>query len=364
MWRWWEKIKELILRTVFDVPVAKEICRRAGLPWSSGGTLDFLTALWWSAPWYNYPEYLGTSGPYAPDPLVRYSLRKIAPKKASDADEDYVWGDDFTYFDFIPIATYEVFRYRPNRWGDGMEYRPGSNFTGPRWGSWFHPFVASVPNAGWRWYSPGDPEEFDSVTPNFVYDALLLSNFIWDNHPYVTGSTTYDPYPYPEYPMYFWGDFKHMEYIWILSASSNSNNLFTTNSYFGIPAQLAPPDMWPAKPRVDTTKPVEDFARGMNYNPLTQPINLYLRASLDNGATWDTPFGVRVGDGEFQDRDFPLNLIGSSAISGYRIGGGQLKPEYRRDGVKLKFVLQTQSVEDRIYVSEITVKTQPDSTPF
>lgn len=350
----YDEIREMILRTVLSIPVAKEICRRAGLPYGvSGSGLQELVDLFWADPWYNYPYYGGFFGPYRPDPVYETfgSSRKDMLRKKSDDDFDVKWSIDLSYLQLQPIASYEIFTYSPVKWGDGGEYVPGANFTAPPWGFWFRPFVASVPDAG---YTYGyNPPSFvgagDGTTKSDFFDG---SNRTYDFFPYVTGRTVYDPFPYPELPCYFYGDLKHVTSLLVYY------NVLRNTEQFGVgtgssPVYIAPVGQFPGIPRVVTTEDITQYLRPANYNATTQPVYLYVMGSIDGGDTWEYMFNRGAEDPVFPE---PANLSGSQNISTGFLpsrafgGGGRLRFKFRRDNVMMKMVLTTQSLEDRIYL--------------
>lgn len=284
------EIEEMILDAVLDTQMCRDIMRRAGAVASGiASSLAWLIELWFTKEYYNTP--INTGG-------TNYVYRKDNPKKASEENYDIEFQSDHSGWRFTSAGTYDIYDHSPTHWGRANEFYPGSRFT--------------VGAGGF--------------------------NSAYKTHVFITGSTLYDPFPYPELPCYFYADLKHIPVLvhwydvrFVVEAS-------------GFQAKV--PYARPTSAYVETTVPASD------------PITLKLWASDDNGATWEDPIFTEPGFPTNPHAAIVLNpsFPTTAASLVRRNNSGTVKGKFRRDGILLKYTLEAAVATDRIYLTDYGVR--------
>lgn len=146
---------------------------------------------------------------------------------------------------------------------------------------------------------------------------------------WVGGQTTYDPFPFPSAPLYFWADLS--EAITVVPFI----DFFKTGS---------------------TTSPyrmafVAEVANAVG------SISLRLYGSLDSGGSWQAPFEVNGGNAgsAYAAKELNENYTPSSSEDG-GMGRGLLRPEFQRDDVLFKFVVTTGNAANWIEFEDLGIR--------
>lgn len=275
--RTYNEIRELILNTALDPSVARDIVRKSGLRSGGAGGGDDGTQLGQQL----YAPPPTPPSPRAPRRRVQNGLAWPYPGYVEDGN---------TYWDQsdTTVSNLELSQNRYN----GMYFPPYSEYRIP---------------LGVNLVDPGFGAGSGNVNPHGRASRC-----------FVRGSTFYDPFPYPDAPMYFWADL-----------SQGSVELYV-GSYIRVGTGGEGPyqDSNPFNPPV--TLP-------------TGPVVLKTWASLDNGATWEPPSepfsGPPLNTGA---ANWAFQLNPNYSPSDTEDGGappGTLRSELLRDDVLFKFTL-------------------------
>lgn len=323
-------IDAMLRNMVKHTALARAIVRKAGVRLGSAGaivegSLQWLIDLWFARRAYNQPTATTFGSDEGNGP---YSLLKSIPKKASSTDYDIIYQNDTTDALYGSQATYDIFEARPTFWGMGGEYGVGANLDD----------------------YPGDPA--------YLSEADRFNN-AFEDYPFITGSETYDPFPYPEYPNHFWADLRHVTHMYHFY-SLRIGGMFLGDAIEGDDRVL---------PR---------------RSPLRQGAYVWfeLHASLDGGETWEGPYDQEGtfsslpyygGDsfnvnpnapdtsktayymphGERDLRNFGgnayLNNIPTNAFP-------RIKNRFRVNDVLMKFVLRGADPDAKIYIGHYGVR--------
>lgn len=302
--RYWKEILEEIERTVYQVPVCKEIVRRSGLRTLSETSWDV-----------TLPPELDNPAPITPlEAIATFKNRRIARRVQNDLGAPVI----------VPIG--DIYW----KGSDGSSAGPAQNtvnrFHFTHYSEHQRPHVGartSTPPVNPLYPAPGEPRFLE---PPFGGPATAGT-------PWVGGSTLYDPFPYPEAPLYFWADLSQATRFQFIIRGRNSG------------------------PGPDPLTMAADGWTGP-----TGPMVLKTWASLDGGETWQAPYYDSGSDGfDLNGNDDPnapwRNVYAryyARRVDFYTLGtldleepggaaSGMLRKEMYQDEVLFKLTLETES---------------------
>lgn len=361
----YHQIERLAEHEVKQPPLARRIVEKAVERLASGASIVG-NPLQWLIDIFNARSlyFAGSAGAPAP-PGGLYGVAKRIPKKRSDADYDVTYMNDSEATQFGSVSMYDIFESAPTFWGLGGEYAPGANMDPAPDLSQYHPAPGST--------SPTSDPAFQAIPDKF-------NNFS-ETHPFITGSTRYDPFPYPEYPNYFWADLRHVSTMYHfysrriigpITGTAIVRSILTSTS-----AGEAKGEQQPIIPRVSIP------------NSSQQVPNRYvwfeLHASLDGGQTWEGPYDqesfMLPGYGGDSGNVLPqsgrsyyyrqhgesdlLSGFGGSAFdasAGYVSNidvffqVGRIRHKFRVNDVLMKFVLRGTNADEMVYIGHYGVR--------
>lgn len=275
----------MVLGVVLDPAMARAIVRKAGLRAGAGihDSLDWIYALFFEDLPYNKPDF------------NIYGVIKRHIRKRSAEDFDVMYGADMSSYGGSGLASYDIFEYQPTAWNHSEAYAPGVNF-------------------------------------DFAADNRLH----W-THPFITGRTEYDPFPYPELPCYFQADLSHFNIMTI----HHGNRRYQHASSFANARQAVQMGVTGTISGTETPNLLDD----------AHPVWLKLWASLDGGSTWQNPLFL-----DQQNNGGWVHL--HTKAGGGTIGSNVafILPEFRREGVLMKLTLTAPSTDVIIYLTHISVR--------
>lgn len=328
----------MLHNTTKHTALARSIVRKSGIRMGTGVPavvergLQWLIDIWYERRTYNQPNNLRELE-VGDDGVGPFELAKMVPKKLSDEDFDITYMQDTVGSALSSIATYDIYECAPTFWGLGGEYPVGAKVSPP-----------------------------PALDPGGSLDRTSQS---YELRPYVTGATTYDPFPYPEYPNYFWADLRHCQSIYIFYASGPA---FEGRVVAG-PTATSPG----GEGFEDSDARIIAFDEEAGWTP---QVWFGIKASLDGGETWEGPMAdleTRVEEHypywegnpaqPFYYRESgELNLLDSSPGGYYTFANSpsipfyNLKNKFRVDNVLMKFVLWGALEEEKIYLTHWGVR--------
>lgn len=338
--RTYRALEEMMRNMVKHTSLARAIVRKSGVHLSAvtgalESSLQWLIDLWFARRAYNQPTAttFGSDGGNGP-----YSLLKSIPKKRSSVDYDVIYQNDTTNVAYASQATYDIFEAYPTFWGLGGEYGVGANLD---------PYPGSTDVPAYT----DDPDHFNDT---------------FEDHPFITGSTTYDPYPYPEYPNYFWADLRHMTHMyhfhsrrvggmWLeglaIEGDSRPNSKLNSSSgfvFFELHASLDGGETWEGpydnQSRADFYPYYQGDTGNVNpWAPSTSKPYYY----LEKGEVNMRAFGTSALTENF-------NSYSSNILFGTNYG--MIKNRFRVNNVLMKFVLRGALSSSKIYIGHYGVR--------
>lgn len=404
MYRTWNEIAELILKIVLQVPVCKEIVRRAGI--KVGGTavrifllpmelvqsirlFTYVTELPMlqlsdgmirlQASWHSILEpaledQVGLGNPDdVPDPHPSWGAQVFYTSSGhSNVEPTTVFKWDYTTWQMAPCWIQPLFHMSFPSYSDsaqaitGNYARPGPYaLTGP------YDDLDVLPNGTTAPYACS----FFSDGPGFLPTWHCPPNSDLVAHARVQGRTLYDPFPYPEYPLYFWLDLSEIGSLGVM-VGINYQYSSTPNFVRHI---------WSDDPNDGDELSVNYELERNNYEPRITDVkfdrrgdcNLKLMMSIDGGATWEPPLIRSVNPDGSEITEDPLPPVSwvdpryselTAYMTGrlthasddgwtipYPDGEGFLREKFRRDDVLCKFVLETGSENDIVNFSYLGI---------
>lgn len=341
--RLYRAIDDMLENTAKHTLLAREIVRKSGVKAGAaasgaiapvGNALQWLIDIWYERQTYNQPNN-SLQVEIGDDGIGPFTIAKMVPKKLSDEDFDITYMRETTSSGSASQATYDIYECAPTYWGLGGEYPPGSNITTP-----------------------------PALDPGGTQDR---SNSSYEVRPYITGATSYDPFPYPEYPNYFWADLRYCNSIYIFYARRGAGGARTV--------------MGPTVPVGGSELGFEEsVARFTQINSTLQEYENFIwfgiMASLDGGETWEGPMagleshvqeGYPYWGGDHTKpmyyREFAeINLLGTAPGPYYVSWSPTLQPlglvknKFRVENVLMKFVLWGALTTERIYLTHWGVR--------
>lgn len=334
-----------------DKPMAEDIVRRCGL--TMGGAIQALFVDWLDPPELQSP------------PLPFNTGGTIARRVQQPTAEDWYSGSKFLPPGSTPSVASRIMPPGVTWWRRGVPTGIGfRNNNSWRW-NWlnFEGYGRTYVGTGYQ-RPPARTTIFELPAPTIVaysgaspppgYPGWPFGE--QPGSPIVTGRTMYDPFPYPDAPLYFWADLADCRRL-----------VYFVMSQTGFPGGggggSSPEYGFGEGPGSGIPSSVNDTAVPREYtNNIDKAILFKLWYSDDMGVTWKPPF-LPIGSDDPvspHHNDYPangtawLNVLTNVGLPTYRphdsrihpepgpaLTSGVLHPEARKDGLLFKITLQT-----------------------
>lgn len=322
----YDEIKEMVLRTALDIKMARAIVRKSGLLSGAVNAAAGLTRLPWE---FFFPN---PHGAYAGLPAIPGQSAELPRRRVQNNLEWPPTNDQFppelqganngsvgkAMLAWNIADTSMTFFKSPQSYANMLHFTAYSEGLRPQIGSRLIETPPRVFEDEPGIQNPGVPKTAVGAT-------------------FVTGRTYYDPFPFPEAPLYFWADL------------TDSQNVACFAHIVGVGIRETPYN------EVDSA---ELHSGDPNFTKIPQG-NVVLKcwASIDGGASWISPWHPYDINSESGYNAWDLNrdnyygiqgLTGSEFpidVPGGTLGTGVERKEIFRDDVLFKFTLETPSTD-------------------
>lgn len=340
----YDEIKEMVLHAALDIEMARAIVRKSGLMAGLLGTAADVFLLFWefyiplvhggAVHWPPYSDYFGFSWGGSGESLRRRSSNEVAWPPSGD--------------EFPGSGPYAA--YSPSNVPHGMLWFDGEGTLGnrPRPQAHYQHYHLTGYSEGQR---PFLGVRLVETPPRPNPNGIGIQNPgvgpSASGFPFVSGRTYYDPFPWPDAPLYFWADL----------AENNGLSPFLNVVNWGLKGSLS-----------GQRRYVQEVG---NPGSVPGPMLLKAWASVDGGATWIAPWYPVENEPYSAWGTWFINLreiypFGNSSMpvgTPGRVGqSGWIRKELYRDDVLIKFTLETPTTDTWVMFTDIGITTNATST--